>query len=265
MNSDKKPSYNKCINCGKYIETEIKDKSLYCCSTCYEKYSCCNICNQYYDAEKTHTDSLKCLIHFDLNKDKKPFIRQTKLKLFISGNPIINIELLSSRLSNILKLPLFISEQFRIENKFSIPQIKKIINQKIETQNLSDYFIFLGNSYNIDFLSELFKEIIFDKIITIDNSNSPAHYNNSKFQICANCGNINSFFQPDYEEKSRCIVCGNDSYRTYEEDNSISQQVKNYQECKDFISSIAADKYINFNFTTMQETVNEIVKYFIYT
>jgi predicted transglutaminase-like protease len=54
--SDKKTVYNKCINCGKYIEieTEIKDKSLFCGNECYEKYSCCNICSQYYNIEKTH-------------------------------------------------------------------------------------------------------------------------------------------------------------------------------------------------------------------
>ena len=108
--NDKKPVYGKCVNCGKYIESEIKDKSLFCNNKCYEQYSCCNICNHYYNTEKTHDESLKCKIIFDINQDKKPYIKHTLLKLFILGNPLFGIEMMAQKLSNRLKLPFFLAK-----------------------------------------------------------------------------------------------------------------------------------------------------------
>jgi len=260
--NDKRPIYNKCVNCGKYIETEAKDKSLFCCSECYEQYSICNICNQYFNTKTTHDESLKCKIIFDINQKKKPYIKHTLFKLFILGNPLLSIEMISEHLSYVLKLPLFISEKFRIEDQFTALQIKNYIKQKIEPENLQNYYIFLCNSYNTEFISELFKELSFDQIITIDSEKNANK--NIKIQICNNCGNINCFSQPDSEDKSNCIICDNSHYRISEEDITTISKVKNFQECKSLISSITATcKYMNF--TTIPETVNEIVKYLVYT
>ena len=259
--SDKKPVYNKCVNCGRYIETDVKNKSLFCSNECYENYSCCSICNQYYNAEKAHDESLKCKIIFDINQKKKPYIKHTLFKLLIFGSPLVGIEMVSGNLSNVLKLPLFISEKFRIENQFTLSQIKNHIKHKIEAENLQNYFIFLCNSYNIEFISELFSELSFDIVIAID-SGKIAN-NNLKIQICSNCGNINCFFKPD-ADSSECIICGNNYYRDSEEDIATINKIKNYQECKSFVSSMATVyKYINF--TTVPETVNEIVKYLVYS
>jgi len=259
--SEKKTVYNKCVNCGRYIETEFMDKSLFCCKECYENYSWCNICNQYYNTEKTHDESLKCKIIFDINQKKKPYIKQTILKLFVLGNPLLGMELISGNLSLVLKLPLFMSEKFRIENQFTPLQIKNNIQQKIEAENHPNYYIFLCNSYNTDFISELFAELSFDKIIIID-KDEISH--NSKIHVCSNCGNINSFSLPDSEDKTECIICGSNNYRTSEEDIATINKLKNYQECKDFIPSIATTSK-NINFTTIPETVNEIVRYLVYT
>lgn len=259
--SDKKPFYSKCINCGRYIESEIKDKSLFCNNKCYENYSCCNICNQYYKTEDTHDESLKCKVVFDINQNKKPYIKQTLLKLCILGNPLFSIEMISEKLSNRLKLPLFISEKFRIRNQFTLLEIKNHINQRIEKENLQNFFIFLCNTYNIEFISELFTEFSFDKIISIDSEKSAN--NSPEIQICENCGNMNSFFETGNEHERECLICGSASYKKPEEDVTIANRFKNYQECKSFISSASAYKYINFK--NVSETVTEIVRYLAYT
>jgi hypothetical protein len=261
--SDKRPVYNKCINCSKYIETEIKDKSLFCSNECYEQFSCCNIFSKYYNTEETHAESLKCKIFFGINHKKKPYIKQTMLKLLISGNPLINIEMVSDHLSRILKLPVFISEKFRIENKFNLAEIKNCIKQKIEAENLKNYFIFICNSYDTDFISELLKdsELSFDKIITID-SEKPDD-NDLNIKICSKCGNINTFFQADNEDESKCIICNSGNYKASEE-YIISNKLKEYLECKNLLASIpTAYKYIKFS--TTSETVHEIVEYLVYT
>ena len=263
---DKNPVYNKCVNCGRYIETELKNKSLFCCHDCYEKYISCNICNQYFNIDKTHAESLKCKIIFNTNQNKKPYIKHTLLKLFIFGNPLINLEMLTNRLSLIFKLPFFISEQFRIENKFTILQIKTHIKQKIKAENLRDYFIFLCNSYNTDFISEILKDLSFDQIITIDSEKYDINNddNDIKLQICNNCGNINSFFMADSDDNNRCIICNSNQYRISEENITITNMLNKYQECKDFISLVDTNKK-HINFTTLFDTANEIVRYFVYT
>ncbi|MCL2293268.1 MAG: hypothetical protein FWC36_00140 [Spirochaetes bacterium] len=262
--SDKRAAYNKCVNCGKYIETEIQDKSLFCSTECYEKYSSCNICSQYFIIENTHAKSLKCKIFFDTNQKKRPFIKQTMLTLFMFGNPLLNIELLSRNLSRVLKLPLFISEKFRIEDQFDVLQIKNQIKQKIEIENLQNYFIFLCNSHDTDFISKLFDEFAFDKIIAIESesSNEKSADSDLKLEICNNCENINSFFLPDDADENKCMICGSNSFRTSEKDIIIANKLKKYEESKSFIySSTSAEKHINF--TT--EKVGEIVKHFVYT
>ena len=263
--SDKKPFYNKCVNCGKFIVTENKEKSLFCSNQCYEKYSSCNVCNQYYNIEKTHAESLKCRIIFDINQKKKPYIKKTLFNLFIFGNPLFNIEIVSEHLSQVLKLPLFISEKFKIKRQFELSQIKNNIKQIIEEKKLPNYYIFLCNTYNSEFISELFSDIdfSFDQIIAIDNEKKA---NDSlELQICNNCENINSFFQPDPEEESECLICGNNYFRVAEEsDITIINKLKNYQECKNFVSTVSS-AYKSINFTTESETVNEIVKYLVDT
>jgi len=261
--SDKKSDYNRCINCGKYIETEVRDKSLFCCPECLEQYSCCNICSQYYNTEKTHADSLKCKLVFSLNHKKKPYIKHSMFRIFILGNPLFNTEMMSDILSHVFKLPLFISEKFRIENQLNISYIKKHIKQRIEAEKLQNCFIFLCDSYDVDFIPELLNELSFDKIIIID-TNEEKENSSLNLKICNNCGNINSFSEPmEHGEESVCTICGNINYNTSENNTIIANKLKNYQICKDFIDSTTAYKHINF--TTITETAREIVRYFAYT
>ncbi len=265
-----KASYSRCINCGKYIETYIKGKSLYCSSPCTEYFGKCDICGKYYSNTVMHYDSVKCMVKFDINKKGNPFIRQTLLKIFLTGSPLLNTELLTERLSLVLKLPVFMSEQFRIDDLLSSSEIQTRVNQKIKAENISEHFIFLGNTHNIDFLEDLFKSFAFDKFVIFRKSEQPDITSNqytesTKNQICTQCGNVNCFSQSDYEGKTECLVCGNEYFRTTEGESAIHQKIKNYRDCEDYISSSFPEKCIFVNFTTIHDTVNEIVKYLIYT
>jgi len=183
------------------------------------------------------------------------------LKIFIFGNPLLNMMMISDRLSSVLKLPLFVSEKFRIGSQLNISQIKNYIEQRIKAEKLQDYFLFLCNSYDTDFISELLNEISFDKIITIDSEN--INNNTSALYACNSCGNINSFFQTDDENESTCAICGNSYYKTTEEDILVTNKLKSYQECKSFISSTTTYKHIDF--TTAPETAREIIKHLVFT
>jgi len=258
-------SYSNCVNCGKYIETDLKGKTLYCCPDCTEKTGKCGICGKFYNLEEMHIGSMKCKIIFDLNKKGFPFIRQTKLNLFIIGNPFIKTELISQRLSLVLKLPVFMSEQLRIENALSPEYLKERIDAKIKAENLSNYFVFLSNSNNIDFIEEMKGKFQFDRYIIISNPESVSEPDHLKFQICTECGNINSFSEPDYEGKSECLICGNEFFRTTEGETSIQQKLKNFRDCENYLISSFPEKCVKFDFSDITGTVNSIVKYFIYT
>jgi hypothetical protein len=260
-----KISFANCVNCGKYIETELKGKTLYCCPECTEKSGKCGICGRYFNIDNLHIDSLKCRIIFNINKKGFPFIQKTNLKLFIIGNPFIRAELISQRLSLVLKLPVFMSEQLRIENALSPERLKEKIDEKIKAENLTDHFIFLSNSNNADFIEELMGIFQFDKCIIINNTDHESEQNHLKFQICTKCGNINSFSEPDYEGKSECLICRNEFFRTTEGETSIQQKLKNFRVCESYLYSAFPDKCVSFNFEDIPDTVNSIVKYLIYT
>lgn len=276
-------SYSRCVNCGKYIQTSLKEKTLYCCNECVLMYAECGVCGRYYLKESNHFDSLKCLVKFDVNKKGMPYIRQTMLKLLVTGNPLSEIELLAERLSVVLKLPLFVSEQFRIEESLEPDKIREHIEAKLKSENLPDFYIFLLNTYNPDFIGELSSKLTFDRFVIVDKDNECCfcRHNSSginsnlthaaaavplvKNMICTNCGNINCFSKPDFEGNIGCLVCGNKYFTTSEYEATAGQKIKNYQDCVKYIDNNFSGKCLFFETGETRETVNRITQFLIYT
>lgn len=275
-NNDHDPIFTKCINCNKLVNLIEGAKSQYCSISCSEKFQKCPVCGKYFTiSDQQHHNSLKCLIDFDIDKTGKPFIKQTSFKIFISANPLYSGELVSKQIAENLKLPLFMSEQIRIESALSLSQVKTHIEENMKKEKNDKYFIYIDNSYSYDFIEEFHKSFNFDKYIIIGKEKTEElaeDYNTSSVKLCTKCGNINCFSELSKTGKEfltaeslKCLICDNQFFRTTVENATIRQKLKNYESCKNHIIQLFHDKYVNFDFMLSSlKTSDEILKYFIY-
>ena len=256
--------YTRCVNCGRFLQTEPSEKSIYCSVNCMEKFRICPICGNYYLSESDHnSDSLKCSFLFSLNKKRKPFIKETFFNTLITGDPHINNELVSEKLSNVLKLPLIISEKLRLEKNLSADTVNEKINIYSNQEKKSGFFIFLLDSYDPDLLKDLISKIIFTRIIIIESKAEESA--DSLQQLCTECGNINSFSEPDSDGKTTCIICGNRFFRHDKNSSSMLHRNKSFRECRELLLASLPERCVSMIYSNPKNTVNEIVNIFVYS
>ena len=257
-------SFKNCRNCGKYLQEQLKKNRNLCSEECSLSYSTCKTCGTYFLRKnpENHYCSVRCRMLFNLNKSGYPYIKTTPYKLVITGNPVINIELIATRLALVLKLPLLMTEQIKISNKLTAENVIDKISGLKETENNGEFFLLLCNSYEIDFIREFNSKFDIDMIIDIKRKkNSQETEPNLR---CDKCSNINTFSDPDAEKKRKCLICGNNVYKKVENITAVKTKERNYYEITEYLEASFPDKYFRFTGETIRKTVNVITASLVY-
>ena len=257
-------NYKNCRNCGSYIQTQLKRKNNVCSRACTEYYQKCKTCGNYFlnDSKIREYCSIKCRMVFSINKKGYPYIKTTPYKIIITGDPLVNNEIIAVKLSKVLKLPLLMTEQVKKESSLSVNNILHEINKLKETENNGEYFILLANSYDFDFISDFNTAFDIDMMINISNK---GQYPASEETVrCEDCSNINSFSNPDIENNRHCLICGCPEYKKLENIAAVNTKERNYNEIINYLRTSYPDKYAEFEIDDIKNTVNTITAYFVY-
>lgn len=257
-------NYKNCRNCGNYIQTQLKRKNNICSKACTDFYQKCRTCGNHFLSDSKEKDycSIKCRMVFNINKKGYPYIKTTPYKIIITGNPLVNNELVAVKLSKVLKLPLLITEKVKKESNLSVNNILKEIDKLKETENNGEYFMLLADSYDYDFINDFNTALDIDMMINITNKEQ---YPVSEEAIrCEDCSNINSFSNPDIENNRHCLICGCPEYKRLENIAAVNTKERNYNEIINYLQISYPDKYAEFTMNDVKNTVNKITEYFVY-
>lgn len=257
-------NYKNCVNCGKFIKTSLKNRNTICSKECNSFYCKCHTCGTYFlsDSIDSHYCSIKCRMFFSLNKKGYPYIKTTPYKIIITGDPVINNEVIALKLSNVLKLPLLITEQIKREKQLSANNVFLEIEKLKNNENNGDFFILLCNSYEYEFVSEFLSLHDIDMVINIKNRRE--NFRDDEIIRCDECANINSFSEPDFEGNTHCMICGCPDYKRIDTPAAINTKERNYKEILDFLKKTIPEKYEEFYIEDIKSTVNKITAFFVY-
>ncbi len=257
-------NFKNCTNCGKFIKTQLKNRNNICSSECSRKYSICKTCGNYFLSESVNNKfcSVKCRMIFSLNKKGYPYIKTTPYKIIVTGDPVINNEVLAHRLSKVLKLPVLMTEKIKREQNLTANNVFYEIEKLKDNENNGDFFILLCNSYEYEFVEEFTKKQKIDLIVNIKNRRE--NYREDEIIRCDECSSINSFSEPDFEGKTHCMICGCPDYKKIDTVSAINTKVGNYREIINYLKNSFPETYLEFPVENIKNTINKITSYFVY-
>ncbi len=258
-------NYKNCVNCGKFIKTQLKNRRNICSRDCSLKYHICSTCGNYFltDSSDAKYCSLKCKMIFNINKKGYPYIKTTPYKIIMTGDPIINNEIIALRLSKVLKLPLLMTEKIKRQMQLTSNNVFYEIEKLKDTENNGDFFILLCNSYEYEFVADFTSRHDFNMIIDIKNRRES--FRKDDVYRCDECSCINSFSEPDFEGRKHCLICGCEDYKHIDTPAAVNTKERNYREINSFLKNSYPDKYREFHVESVSNTVNKITSFFVYS